>query len=1031
MSRGLKRKAIIVIAVELIFLVLLGALLFSMQTGLSVSNQQGVFQEKLDDMDEVLSQAEEAAASTTASYDEIYQAKAGAAAFMYNNNVISGYTAANMQSLKNILEVDNVLVLDNEGRVLAQAQDSPTDFTYERFNQLRTVFSDGNPSQAFEVTTGEQTFRYYGYRINADAMIAIEQNPEQLNELMATTSTWEAMLKNVTVGLDGFSFAISAKDYTFLYYPDDELEGRDAFNAGIKVDDLEDGNYTWMQIDGKDYYCGVVDQDDAYIICAVPKSEINSARNTTVVIILFTFFAVLTLMATYAFFIRQKETADTKSAVKTKNGRYIYDRTIGKKLMMVSAAGLVVILGISFYMQTLFAFSQQSLSNSQRVSEIEREIKGYEQEKDDITETYNKRYLNKAQIAANILTSSPNLRTREKLTELSRVLGVEYISIFNESGTQTVTDSPYTSVSLSTDPEEPSYEFRKLLQGKEYLIQEAGKDSLSGEYVQFIGVTLRDSDGNADGFVRICVKPTQLETVLDNMQIDKILGNMRVGNDGIVFAIDKKNGEFVYYPDEKYIGKEAASYGITEAQMADGYDGYMDIGSDKYYGSSVETGGYYVYAAIPTDNIGVGRLPITIASFAAGLVVICILFLILAFSRNHEGDGYETLAHSENGSPDGGNDGNTRGTKESGNDTAKNKKRVAASQRWDYTFTKWQEKTAEQQFFTVLKVLVGILAVVISIAVLFKDTFFDSHSIFRYVLSGEWNHGLNIFAVTCSLLLVCVVGVITMIVQRILAIMAKNLNAKGETICRLLHNFVKYISMIALLYYCLSLFGIDTKTLLASAGILTLIVGLGAQTLVSDILAGLFIIFEGEFQVGDIVTVGDWRGTVKEIGIRTTKIQDSGQNIKVISNSDVVGVINMTRDSSYAWVDVGIEYGESLERVESILEDEFPNIRKNVPQIIDGPFYSGVVALGDSSVDIRVMVLCAEGDRVSTERALNREIKLIFDKHNINMPFPQIVINKPIEFEKATEEQKKKAERFAQEQKELTEDMIEEMEEDR
>ena len=210
-----------------------------------------------------------------------------------------------------------------------------------------------------------------------------------------------------------------------------------------------------------------------------------------------------------------------------------------------------------------------------------------------------------------------------------------------------------------------------------------------------------------------------------------------------------------------------------------------------------------------------------------------------------------------------------------------------------------------------------------------------------------------------------------------------------------------------------------------------MIVGLGAQTLVSDILAGLFIIFEGEFQVGDIVTVGDWRGTVKEIGIRTTKIQDSGQNIKVISNSDVVGVINMTRDSSYAWVDVGIEYGESLERVESILEDEFPNIRKNVPQIIDGPFYSGVVALGDSSVDIRVMVLCAEGDRVSTERALNREIKLIFDKHNINMPFPQIVINKPIEFEKATEEQKKKAERFAQEQKELTEDMIEEMEEDR
>lgn len=113
-----------------------------------------------------------------------------------------------------------------------------------------------------------------------------------------------------------------------------------------------------------------------------------------------------------------------------------------------------------------------------------------------------------------------------------------------------------------------------------------------------------------------------------------------------------------------------------------------------------------------------------------------------------------------------------------------------------------------------------------------------------------------------------------MIVQRLLTIMARTFGAKGETVCRLLKSLVKYISVIAMLYFCLALLGIDTATLLASAGILTLIVGLGAQTLVSDILAGLFIIFEGEFQVGDIVTVGDWTGTVVEIGVRTTKIQD-------------------------------------------------------------------------------------------------------------------------------------------------------------
>lgn len=138
-------------------------------------------------------------------------------------------------------------------------------------------------------------------------------------------------------------------------------------------------------------------------------------------------------------------------------------------------------------------------------------------------------------------------------------------------------------------------------------------------------------------------------------------------------------------------------------------------------------------------------------------------------------------------------------------------------------------------------------------------------------------------------------------------------------------------------------------------------------------LRALFALQGKCFGVGDIVTIGDWRGTVVEIGIRTTKILDGSGNIKIISNSDVTSVINMTREYSYSWVDVGIEYGESLERVESVLADEFPNIREHIPNILDGPFYKGVVSLGDNSVNIRVMVLCAEGVRAQMERDLNRE----------------------------------------------------------
>ena len=1016
MNREMKRKAAFMVAVGIIFLALLGGLLFFMQTSLSLSNQRESTKAKLEEMDEIIAQAKESEVQTTQSFDEIQQSKVASMAFMFRNGVMEGYTEANLQGCKVLLDAENVYILDREGNKLGASQNASVDFTLVRYNQLRTVFDENEASEAFEVETDRGRFRYYGYRIDDSAMAVLEKNPAELDDLLASTSTWDAMLRTVTVGLNGFTFAVSDKDYTFLYYPNENLVGMDALAEGIAVDDLEDGNYTWLEVNGELLYCGVEHVEDAYVICAVPEDEILSARDITVMIILFSFFVVITLVITYAFFIMIQEQKKERRKLK---GNIYYNFAVGRKIGTVSAIGLVCILIVTFYMQTLFALSQQSISNSQHLSEIEREIKNYEDERESVTEQYNDRYLNKAQIAAYMLTATPELADREYLAEISSLLGVESVSVFDKNGDQIATNSPYTEFHISDDPEDQSYEFRKLLVGMEYLIQDAQVNDLTGEYEQYIGVTLRDEEGNANGFVQICIEPSLLEDVLENMELTSVLRGIRVGNEGIVFAVDSENEKFVYYPTERLIGKSASSYGITKSQMTDGYTGYLTINSESYYASSLGIGENYIYIAVPSGNVAGNRLPLTITSGAASLLALLIVFALLTFSRKEP----EKVQEEKNKI--------THGHMADVVMPDKTVKRTkSAASRWQNNVIEWKEKTPEQQISSVLKTLLAVLAVIICIAVLFQDTFFDSQSIFRFVLSGDWAHGFNIFAVTCSLMLICVGSVITMIAQRILSLLARTMGAKGETICRLLHNFLKYISVLALLFYCLSLFGIDTATLLASAGILTLIVGLGAQTLVSDILAGLFIIFEGEFQVGDIVTIGDWRGTVVEIGIRTTKILDGSGNIKIISNSDVTGVVNMTREFSYSWIDVGIEYGESLERVESILEDEFPNIRKRIPNILDGPFYKGVVSLGDNSVNIRIMVLCAEGDRIQMERDLNREMKLIFDRHNISIPFPQVVINKPAEFKEATTWEKLKSERFTKEQREAAGNYIEEDEED-
>lgn len=260
-------------------------------------------------------------------------------------------------------------------------------------------------------------------------------------------------------------------------------------------------------------------------------------------------------------------------------------------------------------------------------------------------------------------------------------------------------------------------------------------------------------------------------------------------------------------------------------------------------------------------------------------------------------------------------------------------------------------------------------------------------------------------------------------VLRFLLMQTTRFIKKGGAIIQISCSLIKYMAVIVMLFYILQTLGVDTTALLTGIGILGLIVGLGAQPLIADIIAGMFIVFEHIFEVGDIIVVGDFRGTVKEIGIRTTRIEDTGGNIKIINNADIKTLINMTNQLSLAYCDMSIEYGESLEKVEAILKDNLDKIKENIPEIVEGPYYKGVAELSDSAVVLRFIAKCEEGERFQVERDLNRQFKLLFDKHGINIPFPQVVVNQPATFEKSSKKEAEKAGKFVEEQKEISKNL--------
>ncbi|MCQ2796996.1 MAG: mechanosensitive ion channel family protein [Bacilli bacterium] len=216
---------------------------------------------------------------------------------------------------------------------------------------------------------------------------------------------------------------------------------------------------------------------------------------------------------------------------------------------------------------------------------------------------------------------------------------------------------------------------------------------------------------------------------------------------------------------------------------------------------------------------------------------------------------------------------------------------------------------------------------------------------------------------------------------------------KRKALMSLLSSFVKYLAAVIVIFAVLGALGVDGVTLLASAGIISIIVGLGVQPLIEDVIAGIFIVFEKLFDVGDIIVIDDFRGTVTEIGIRTTQLVDTGGNVKVINNSDIRTLINMTNNLSVAVSAVQIEYSADIRVVEAVIKSEIKDLNSTIPNCIGDVIYLGVSELGESGVELKFIAKCKEENRFQVGRDLNRAIKIMFDKHNINIPFKQVVFH--------------------------------------
>lgn len=213
---------------------------------------------------------------------------------------------------------------------------------------------------------------------------------------------------------------------------------------------------------------------------------------------------------------------------------------------------------------------------------------------------------------------------------------------------------------------------------------------------------------------------------------------------------------------------------------------------------------------------------------------------------------------------------------------------------------------------------------------------------------------------------------------------------KGQTVYKLLSSIGKYVIWFIAIILILEALNVQTAPILASAGVLGIAIGFGAQKIVQDMISGFFILFEETFLVGEVVEISGFRGEVIEIGLRTTKLKSWDGILKVLNNGDISAVLNFSRYPSLAIIDFQVAYETDLKKLPELMESFIKEY--NHPSSTENLQFLGVTELADSGITCRLIGKTKPNDQHALTRDVRLALKEFLDSNNVDIPYPHIVI---------------------------------------
>ena len=593
-------------------------------------------------------------------------------------------------------------------------------------------------------------------------------------------------------------------------------------------------------------------------------------------------------------------------------------------------------------------------------------------------------YIKNGEHISEILTHYPQLLDGALLEELSKCIQASSITLYDHTGKEIVSSGGYIDMVLGTDAESTTYDFRRILKGVPYIVHEAEKDETTGLTQVRIGIRTGDAETPGKyGVMLISLDPAVIEQAATD-RIDSTLRYMSE-EETMLWIAENGSGTILAASDSGLTGRDIYSIGMGQNDLAEGMMKNIYLENGKYFVMSSLLSDPVIAEGAEKYNNSVAYYAVSKAAANYGIIYTvancCVLFAVIyAFLawfilREYTDEFYEKCKSI--------NEAAVKATAEASVEKAKAGR---PSRLWRHLFgpgSFWDTRRPEQKGLIIMEAFLSLF--LLQQIPILSNIEKSQNSLYYYIFKGVWERGINLFAIARIMILAGEMILIVLIVSFVLQFIGRQLGAKGWTVCRLVINVIKYLSIASFIGLSLYYLGMDKTTLLAALSILSLAVSLGSQSLVADIIAGISIIMEGVFDVGDYVEIGSHSGKVLEIGVRTTRILCPGNDIMVIGNKEISTVINKSRRNTVFSVPIIIQTDYQLDSIREILERELPEIGARNSIILSGPTFEGLTKIKNGRMTLSIAAECRQADVGKAKLYLTSELQKLFTRNGIRI----------------------------------------------